>query len=238
MESNAKRIVIVEDDDRLADLTKTFLTQHEYDVSIINNGRQAIDSLPSKSFDLVILDLMLPGADGIEVCKKIRGYFCGPILMLTAKKSDFDQIIGLEVGADDYVIKPIEPNVLLARIRALLRRNTEHSILDNSPNDTLIFGGLEIKEHSHKVVLNDVEIPLTTREFQLLWILASNAGKIVSREEIFHQTRGLEYDGMDRTVDVRISKLRKKLNDNTENPFRLKTIWGKGYLFVPDAWVE
>jgi len=181
---------------------------------------------------------MLPGIDGIEVCKQLRNYFTGPVLMLTAKGSDFDQVIGLEIGADDYVIKPVEPHVLLARIRALLRR-TNNQVQDKDTNDEqLIFGNLSISRPSRTVILSGKDIPLTTREFQLLWLLASKAGTIISRDAILSHTRGLNYDGLDRTVDVRISKLRKKLDDITEQPVKIKTIWGKGYLFVPTAWQE
>ncbi len=231
-------LVIVEDDERLAQLTKEFLIQNNFDVTVISRGDTAVKELPKLSIDLVILDLMLPGIDGIEVCKQLRTYFSGPILMLTAKDSDFDQVVGLELGADDYVIKPIEPHVLLARIRALLRRATQVKSQSKADNEQLVFGELSIKRPSRSVTLAEKEIEMTTREFQLLWLLASHAGKIVSRDEIFTHTRGLDYDGLDRTVDVRISKLRKKLGDTSEKPNKIKTIWGKGYLFVATAWQD
>lgn len=235
-----KHLAIIEDDKRLAELTREFLIQNGFEVTIISRGDTALELLPMLTIDLVILDLMLPGLEGLEVCKQLRVFFKGPILMLTAKDSDFDQVLGLEVGADDYVVKPVEPHVLLARIKAHLRRNsllnevteTEHS------NELLTFNQLTIDPQAQTVNLNNTEISLTSKEFQLLWMLASKAGNIVSRDEIFSQTRGLGYDGLDRTVDIRISKLRKKLGDCSEQPRRIKTIWGKGYLFVPTAWQE
>jgi two-component system OmpR family response regulator len=235
-ENNNPHIIIVEDDERLASLTSEFLTQNNFDITIISRGDTAIEDLSKLSFDMVILDLMLPGIDGIEVCKHLRTYFNGPVLMLTAKDSDFEQVVGLEIGADDYVIKPVEPHVLLARVKALLRRSINSNTKINAEKDTLTFDQLSIKRDSQTVSLFGNDIVLTTREFQLLWLLALQAGNIISRDEILSHTRGLNYDGLDRTVDVRISKLRKKLGDIAEQPSRIKTIWGKGYLFVPTAW--
>ncbi len=231
-----QHIVIVEDDQRLAELTADFLQQNGFKVTLFTNGKVAAENLPNLKPDLMILDLMLPGLDGIELCKQVRRWFNGPVLMLTAKSSAFDQVIGLEVGADDYVVKPADPHVLLARVRALLRRMSHSSANSTDTEQALRFGELEIDPSAQRVILNEQTINLTTREFQLLWLLAENAGHIISRDEIFARTRGLDYDGMDRTVDVRISKLRKKLGDDSEQPSRIKTVWGKGYLFVPDAW--
>lgn len=157
--------------------------------------------------------------------------------MFTAKDSGIDQVIGLEAGADDYVPKPVEPMVLLARTRALLRRLDNKSEPGSASTD-IVLGGLRISEASHRVWLHNEEIPLTTQEFELLFVLASRAGTILSREELFKRTRGIDYDGLDRSIDGRISKLRKKLNDDALSPARIKTIWGKGYLLVPDAWFE
>ena len=231
-------LVIVDDDERLAQLRSELVIHNDFEVRVINRGDDAIEQLATLSFDLVVLDIMLPGVDGLEVCKQLRSYFAGPILMLTAKCSDFDQLIGLEIGADDYVIKPVEPHVLLARIRALLRRVSNDKQDKDSIDEHLVFGNLSINRPSRTVTLSGEDVPLTTREFQLLWLLASKAGTIISRDDILSHTRGLNYDGLDRTVDVRISKLRKKLDDTSEQPVKIKTIWGKGYLFVPTAWQE
>ncbi len=228
-----QHILLVEDDSRLSTLVQTFLQQNNFEVSVINRGDTALEEIPGLKPDLIVLDIMLPGLDGMALCREIRPQYAGPILFLTAKDSDFDQVLGLEIGADDYVIKPVEPRVLLARINNLLRRV-------NQPVDTAVdllsFGLLEIKRHSRAVTLGEQSIDLTSHEFDLLWLLASNAGETKSREFIHQAMIGREYDGLDRTVDVRISRLRKKLCDHADAPYRIKTIWGKGYLFVPDAW--
>jgi DNA-binding response OmpR family regulator len=229
---DAKRVLLVEDDGRLATLVSEYLQQHEFIVEVVGRGDQALAEFKSGNFDLVILDLMLPGKDGLEVCRELRNIYAGPIMMLTAKSSDIDQVVGLELGADDYVIKPAEPRVLLARARALLRRGEAS---DNSPTE-LALGKLSICKTSHHVSLAGQRVILTTQEFDLLWLLACTAGQVLSRDTIYQELRGLEYDGLDRTVDVCISHLRKKLNDDSENPRRIKTVWGKGYLFAAEAW--
>jgi two-component system OmpR family response regulator/two-component system response regulator RstA len=162
----------------------------------------------------------------------VRDKFSLPILMLTAKSEDFDQVLGLELGADDYVIKPAEPRVLLARVNALLRRGQTVT----KTSEELQFGDLIIDKTSRIVQLSDKEIVLTSHEFELLWLLASNAGQVLSREHVHQHMIGRQYDGLDRTVDVRVSRIRKKLGDNSDKPFRIKTVWGQGYLFVSDAW--
>lgn len=230
-----QHILLVEDDARLSELIQAFLQQNSFKVTVINRGDTALKEIPGMTPDLIVLDIMLPGLDGMALCREIRPQFHGPILFLTAKDSDFDQVLGLEIGADDYVIKPVEPRVLLARINNLLRRFAQHPEADA---DELNFGLLQVKRHSRVVTLGEQAIELTSHEFDLLWLLASHAGETKSREFIHQKMIGREYDGLDRTVDVRISRLRKKLMDHADTPYRIKTIWGKGYLFVPDAWQE
>ncbi len=227
-------ILLVEDDDRLAKLTQTYLEQNGLSVCIENRGDTAVARFDQVRPRMVLLDLMLPGLDGIEVCKQLRKRFSGPILMLTAKGNDIDQVMGLETGADDYVVKPADPMVLLARIRALLRRAEEQTESMQSPE--VILGGLLVNSATQSVSLHGDDIELSTQEFALLWELVSNAGIILSRDELFKRIRGIEYDGLDRSVDVRVSKIRKKLGDDTSNPQKIKTVWGKGYLLSPDAW--
>lgn len=231
-----QHIVLVEDDSRLSELIQAFLSQNSFTVTVINRGDTALEQMPQLSADLIVLDIMLPGLDGMALCREIRPKFKGPILFLTAKDSDFDEVLGLEIGADDYVIKPVEPRVLLARVNNLLRRFSQLSQTCDVKSDTLTFGELQIKQHSRRVKLAQTAIELTSHEFDLLWLLASHAGETKSREFIHQAMIGREYDGLDRTVDVRISRLRKKLFDHTDSPYRIKTIWDKGYLFVPDAW--
>jgi two-component system OmpR family response regulator/two-component system response regulator RstA len=184
---------------------------------------------------IVLLDLMLPGMDGLSICREMRKQFDGPILIFTAKDTDIDQVIGLEAGADDYVCKPADPIVVLARTRALLRR-AEQSDSTQGRRDDIVLGGLRISEASQQVWLDGQAITLTTQEFELLVLLARRSGHVLSREEIYRSIRGIEYDGMDRSIDGRISRLRKKLNDDADAPTRIKTVWGKGYLLAPDAW--
>jgi len=227
-----QQILLVEDDARLAALVSEYLGQHEFQVQIENRGDTAVGRFSPDETDLVILDLTLPGMDGLDVCREMRSRYRGPILMLTANGSDIDQVVGLELGADDYVVKPVEPRVLLARVRVLLRR-AQHEIV---AEPELQFGGLRLSRAAHEVVLQGKIIALTTQEFELLWLLASRHGEVLPRDEIYQQLRGLEYDGLDRTVDVCISHLRKKLGDDGDSPARIKTVWGKGYLFVADSW--
>ncbi len=226
-------ILLVEDDRRLAQLVKDFLESNDFQVAIEDNGNRVLRQAQNLNPALIILDLMLPGKDGLTLCKELRPNFKGPILMLTARDSDLDQVLGLEYGADDYVIKPAEPRVLLARIRALMRRYYQN---DPREQESISFGELNIQPGARKVSLAGQEVVLSSREFDLLLALAAQAGQILSREFLFNHIYNREYDGLDRTIDVRISQLRKKLNDNPENPTRIKTIWGKGYLFIADAW--
>ena len=228
---SGQRILLVEDDVRLAELVCEFLRQHEFDVSLHTRGDDALASF-SGDEDLVILDVMVPGMDGITLCRNLRERFDGPIMMLTAKGGDIDQVLGLEMGADDYVVKPVEPRVLLARIQALLRRFDRAANSDGE----LQFGSLVIKRAAQEARLRNQSLSLTTQEFELLTLLASRPGEVLTRAEIYHALRGLEYDGLDRTVDVCISHLRKKLGDDGDRPKFIKTVWGKGYLFVAEGW--
>jgi len=235
LSSNAIDILLVEDDQRLADLTAEYFRQNDLTVAVEARGDRAIARFRSEQPRIVLLDLMLPGVDGLTVCRELRELFDGPILIFTARDSDIDQVIGLEAGADDYVAKPVDPMVLLARTRALLRR-VEDSGNRQTPVGEIALGQLKISEAAQEVWLEGQNIELTTQEFELLQLLARHAGKILSREEIFHQLRGIDYDGLDRSIDGRISKLRRKLGDSATKPTRIKTVWGKGYLVVPDAW--
>ncbi|MGL1957418.1 MAG: winged helix-turn-helix domain-containing protein [Colwellia sp.] len=232
--SSVKKILLVEDDRQLSSLITDFLTSEGYHVKQEFRGDTVAKRVDLFSPDIILLDIMLPGKDGFAVCRDLRPNFTKPILMLTAKGTDFDQVLGLEIGADDYVIKPVEPRVLLARITALLRRGE----LPNQSQEQgeVSCGDLHINRTSRSVMLKDEKIELTSQEFDLLWLLATKAGEVQNRDYIYKAVVGREYDGLDRSVDVRISRLRKKLYDDNETPFRIKTIWGQGYLFVPDAW--
>jgi DNA-binding response OmpR family regulator len=229
-------LIIVEDDQRLASLIMEYMNNHGFDSRIESRGDTAVNTILRQQPDVIILDLMLPGIDGFEVCRHIRSDYTGMILMLTAQDEDIDQIVGLELGADDYVIKPVEPRVLLARIKNLLRRkipeNEKKPPQPDYNNYEITSGSLTISLNNRSVFLNGQEVRLTTGEFDLLWYLASHAGTIVTRDSLYQALCGIEYDGLDRSMDIRISRLRKLLNDKPDNPQQIKTIRGKGYLFT------
>jgi DNA-binding response OmpR family regulator len=226
-------ILLVEDDVRLAELVSRYLQSSGFRVAIATRGDEVLGQVELDSPDLVILDLGLPGEDGFSICRQLRLNYTNPILILTARDSDIDHVLGLELGADDYVVKPVEPRVLLARIGALLRRSRTPPRIERK---TLQFGRLTINMTSRSVHLDGQAISLSGNEFDLLLYLASHAGEIQSRESLFKDLFKREYDGMDRMLDIRISRLRRKLGDEAETAERIKTVWGQGYLFVPDAW--
>lgn len=227
-------ILLIEDDKRLSALITEYLEKQGLQVEVEFRGDTAVQRIMDIQPDLVVLDLMLPGLDGLEVCRQVRPHYKAPVLMLTAKDEDFDQVVGLELGADDYVIKPVQPRVLLARIRALLRRFSSETA--NNKAEILNFGRLAIHPSARQVILNNQEMELTTQEYDLLYLLASHAGKILSRDTILEALSGIEYDGLDRSVDIRISRLRKLLERNPSKPTGIKTVRGQGYLFIAEGW--
>jgi len=232
------RILLVEDDERLAELTSEYLRKNDFEVAIEARGDTAEARILSERPDLVILDVMLPGKDGFEVCRAVRPLYAGVILMLTARDEDFDQILGLELGADDYIAKPVQPRLLLARIKALLRRTPGSAAAsdEESEHAELSFGSFRISQATRSAHLASEAIDLTTAEFDLLWLLAQHAGNILSRDDLLQELRGIGFDGLDRSIDARISRLRRKLGDDPENPTRIKTVRGKGYLFSKHDW--
>lgn len=229
-------VLLIEDDERLAQLIRDYLNVYEFSVTIESYGDRAVALVKECSPALVILDLMLPHLDGMEVCRRIRSFSSIPVLMLTARDDVYDQIAGLESGADDYVVKPVEPRVLVARVRALLRRVepvTDYFSLDE---EMLRFGSLQISPPNRAVIWHGQVVELKSTEFNLLLILARSAGKVLSRDDILKQLRGIEFNGLDRSVDSGISKLRRRFDDSGPEPKKIKTIWGRGYLFSPSAW--
>ncbi|MGB2427793.1 MAG: response regulator transcription factor, partial [Alteromonas sp.] len=196
-------IVLVEDDQRLRELVQQYLLKNGFTVTAMADGRQLLSTVQQSQPALVILDIMLPGADGFELCRQIRRFYAGPLLFMTAKNEANDQVLGFELGADDYVIKPVEPRILVARINALLRRSYSHS---HEQQEDLVFGSLSINKRARRVDLNGSDITLTSHEFDLLYILAQNAGQVVERDAIYRNLIGREYDGLDRSADVRISR--------------------------------
>ncbi|MBX2880962.1 MAG: response regulator transcription factor [Granulosicoccus sp.] len=225
-------ILVVEDDGSLADWMGDYLLKNGFDISIANRGDEAVNLVKIDDPDIVILDINLPNMDGFSVCHEIRKFYSKPVLMLTARGDESDEVTGLEAGANDYLIKPVRPKALLARVNTLLGRTSasqqKHHIRE--------YGTFTIDSESRSVYLDNHLIDLSTHEFDLLWLLSEQAGRVFSRKEMVATLRGIEYDGFDRSVDIMISRLRKKLGDDSSKPVKIKTVWGKGYVFASDAW--
>lgn len=234
--SARSRLLLVEDDVELAAAIGDYLTKYGFDVITEPRGDRAAARVADDLPDVVILDVMLPGKDGFDVCREIRASGNGvPIIILTAREEDFDHVLGLELGADDYLAKPIQPRVLLARIKAMTRR-TQSGVALREDDDLLQFGRLKIFGTNREVVLGERRIELTPAEFDLLWVLASNAGKVMYRNEILKLLRGLQYGGGDRSVDARLYRLRRRFGDEKEAVWRIKTVRPHGYLFCLEPW--
>jgi len=224
-EIQKSRILIVEDDASLAALLSEYLQRHGFLVETLQKGSTAAQTVLSSKPDLVILDLMLPDANGLDICRELRISWRGPVLMLTAMKEDIDVVAGLEVGADDYVGKPVAPRVLLARVRALLRRggsDTEAEVIRR--------GDLSIDVPSRRVSFKGTELDLTTTEFDLLVFLARRAGRVQDRTRMVEELRGIDFQSFDRSVDVIVSRLRRKLADAGSDPRLIRTVRGVGYV--------
>jgi DNA-binding response OmpR family regulator len=227
------RLLLVEDDPKLAALVQEYLQKNGLHVDIETRGDRAAERILRERPDLVLLDIMLPGADGFTICRDIRPSYDGPIVMLTARDEDLDELLGLELGADDYISKPVQPRLLLARIHAVMRRYSGTAATPSTAR--LVCGDFEIDSSNREAKLKGTPLSLTTAEFDLLWLLASNAGQVLSRDDILRNVRGFGYDGTDRSIDLRISRLRRKLNDDPVEPRRIKTVRGAGYLFVAEV---
>jgi two-component system OmpR family response regulator len=225
------RVMLVEDDARLAELVTEYLSGYEFAVDLVTRGDTALERFKQTIPDLVVLDLMLPGLDGMVVCRRIRETSEVPILILTAREDSYDEVSGLEQGADDFVNKPVQPRVLLARLRALVRRTQAKAGGDTR---TLEFGALSIATGDRTVTWRGQPCVLSNTEYKLLLVLAEAAGRVLSRDELLKKMRGIEFDGLDRSIDNCISKLRRKFDDASSE--KIKTVWGEGYLFSPSAW--
>ena len=243
----AKRLLLIDDDARLADMVGEFLQQSGYQITHAMTGAEGLNALTSNAvkvtppFGLVILDLMLPDIDGLEVCKRIRALADDsrrlPILMLTAKGDPMDRVIGLELGADDYLPKPFEPRELLARIRAILRRRADSdsarmSSTSISEKATLQFGSLEINRDNRQATVNNTPCDLTSYQFDLLLALAERAGRVLTREQIMEAVRGRELEAFDRSIDVHMGRIRQAIELDPKDPKRILTVRGVGYVFA------
>jgi DNA-binding response OmpR family regulator len=223
--------MLVEDDARLAELVTEYLSGYEFAVDLVTRGDAALERFKALSPDVVVLDLMLPGLDGMVVCRQIREVSEVPILILTAREDSYDEVSGLEQGADDFVNKPVQPRVLLARLRALMRRTQAKGGTDSR---VLQFGSLRIVTSDRSVSWRGEPCVLSNTEYKLLLVLAEAAGRVLSRDALLKKMRGIEFDGLDRSIDNCISKLRRKFDDAESE--KIKTVWGEGYLFSPSAW--
>ena len=232
------RVLLVEDDEGLASLITDYLGRNGLEIHWVRRGDAAIEKAHELSPDLLLLDVMLPGQDGFDICRELRARGSTlPIVFLTARDEDFDRVVGLELGADEFIPKPVQPRVLLAHVRAILRRAAMGSATPAASNpDVITFGRLEIDVASRAARLAGKPVDLTSSEFDLLWLLARHAGKVLSRNDILNRLRSLDYDGSDRSVDCRIYRLRRKLGDLVDTSERIKTIRNVGYLFSPAHW--
>lgn len=235
------KIVFVEDDPEVGSLIAAYLGKHDIDVIVEPRGDRAEDVVLREKPNLVLLDIMLPGKDGMTICRDLRAQWQGPIVLLTSLDSDMNHILSLEMGASDYILKTTPPAVLLARLRLHLRQHVaqptgEKTAFGLTQHKAIRFGTLSIDPVNRQVLLSGVNVTLSTADFDLLWELATHAGQIMDRDALLKNLRGVTYDGMDRSVDVAISRLRKKLFDSATEPYRIKTVRNKGYLFAPHAW--
>jgi two-component system phosphate regulon response regulator OmpR len=224
----AERILIVEDDPRLAEMLHEYLGQAGFRVSLASRGASALEQLASTQFDALVLDLGLPDMDGLDLCRQLRTKSDTPVLMLTARGDATDRIVGLELGADDYLPKPFEPRELLARLRAILRRRRGDVPIDKR----LQFGRLEIDRAAHALRLDGSPRVLTGYQFSLLVALAENAGRVLSREVLMDLVKGEQLDVFDRSIDVHVSRIRAAIEDDPKNPRRIITVRGAGYVFA------
>lgn len=226
----AERVLVVEDDPRLAEMLSEYLGQAGFRISVASAGASALRQLAAEAaYDAVVLDLMLPDMDGLDVCREIRARSDTPVLMLTARGDAIDRIIGLELGADDYLPKPFEPRELLARLRAILRRRAPASA---DAEAILHFGRLDIDVAARAVLLDGVRRELTSYQFELLLVLARNAGRVLSREVLMDKLKGAHLEAFDRSIDVHISRIRAAIEDDPKKPRRVITVRGAGYVFA------
>jgi len=226
------RILIIDDDEKLNRLLTEYFINYGLETMTATLPSEGLSLIKEYNPDLVILDVMLPEIDGFEVLKKIRSNSNMPVIMLTARGDFTDKVVGLEIGADDYLAKPFEPRELVARIQSVLRRSTERHI-----QKTKLFLDLVVDLEKRTASLKDVDLNLTTNEFQVLAFLIENRGKVLDRDQILDDLRGIECDAFNRSVDITMSRLRQKLKDDPKHPKYIKTVWGSGYLFIGEETV-
>ncbi len=229
-----KQVLIVDDDRKLRELLAEYLSEYGFQVSARPDGTHIVQTVKQTKPDMVILDIMMPKKDGLEVLKEIRRDFAVPVIMLTARGDDADRIVGLELGADDYLPKPFNPRELLARMRAVLRRADGVSVGEKAGKTDIILhaGGLVLDKARRSVEVDGRETALSSTEYELLRVLMEHPNQALSRDQLMNMARGRDFMAFDRSIDVHISKLRAKVEDDPRTPIRIKTVWGTGYMFV------
>jgi DNA-binding response OmpR family regulator len=238
VETESARLLVVDDDPELRELIDAYLTQQGFEVACVANGEEMDAYLADASVDLIILDLMMPGEHGLSVARRLKTDGDIPIIIVSAQGEDIDRIVGLEVGADDYLGKPFNPRELLARVRAVLRRvrkNSDDTEVEARESANVTFGDLSLDLASHRLSRKGEPIALTSGEFDLLAILVNNPNKVLDRDRILDLLTGAERSPFDRSIDVRVTRLRGKIETDPSEPAYIKTIWGKGYMFCPDG---
>lgn len=232
IDSEKPKVLVVEDDGEFAEWLSDYLTSRGLECRCVGSGRDALAAVADAVPDVVILDGSLPDIDGFEVCRQLKGSWSVPVIMLTARDEEVDEVMGLEAGADDYLTKPVRARALLVRIQKLMDRGSPRlAETTEGSDDTLSINDLQLRWSSRSVKKSGVEIYLSFQEFELLWLLMNNAGHVVERNQLVEALRGFEFDGFDRSIDLRISRLRRKLCDDPAKASLIKTVRGKGYLF-------
>lgn len=229
-----KRILLVEDDDDIADLLELHLTDEGYRVDAVDDGDEGLDRALQCTYDLIILDIMLPGTDGFDICRRLRQEKChAPVLMVTAKTEEVDKVLGLELGADDYITKPFSIREVLARVKAIFRRvEVDRGTQRHNGNTPIEFDDLVIEPAKRKVTLDGESVDLTSKEFELLVLFARHPGRAYSRQELLDEVWGYQHDGYSHTVNTHINRLRNKIEPDPSSPRYVKTVWGVGYRFA------
>lgn len=226
----SKKILVVDDDLHICELLKIYLENDGYTVFTSNDGQSAVNTFLTKTPDLVLLDIMLPKMDGWQVCREIRKTSSVPIIMLTAKGEIFDKVLGLELGADDYVVKPFDPKEVMARVKAVLRRTTGDGSAQTNEHKVVRYENLEINIINYELKVNGVAVDTPPKELELIYHLASNPNRVYTRDQLLDEVWGFDYPGDSRTVDVHVKRLREKL-EGVSDKWLLKTVWGVGYKF-------
>ena len=233
MELESANLLVVDDDPELRELTQAYLEQQGFKVACVESGEPMDAHLQAQSVDLIVLDLMLPGEHGLSIAQRLKKHSAIPIIIVSAQGEDVDRIVGLEVGADDYLAKPFNPRELLARVRAVLRRAQPGVPVNGGMAASVEFGEFALEPSAHRLSKNGETVPLTSGEFDLLSILVSHPNKVLDRDRILDLLTGAERSPFDRSIDVRVTRLRAKIEPDPANPVYIRTIWGKGYMFCP-----